>query len=157
MENEDSSDSTYTGRESTPSSDASAEQETTSTPKRDYLVSSNSTDAIELESIDRKWILQSGYDLSTHFLRKRNQLVAQCAECTVELKMDEEMAINGIILLDDDRISNLTPFQQYEEACKEMKDHYSKDKIDDHNQNQDIFNFAKVFLFSLLIDLIVYQ
>lgn len=46
----------------------------------------------------------------------------RCDGGTEELEIDEELSINGILLLDDDYTSNMMPIQQYEEACQEIRD-----------------------------------
>ncbi|CAO3614028.1 unnamed protein product [Mucor hiemalis] len=111
---------------------------------KDYFVSSNSNDLINLSSINKKWILKSGFDLSSCFLKRRNGLVNSCSDCAIILKPDEELSINGIILLDDDADSNAICFDRYEEACNEVKERYSKYEEDDIKSNVDeVYQFSK--------------
>ncbi|GAN02200.1 hypothetical protein MAM1_0018c01641 [Mucor ambiguus] len=115
------------------------------TKRKDYLVSTNGDNAINLESLNHKWILKSGHDLSTSFLKRRNELVGNCADCSILLKPDEELAINGIFLLDGDVDSNIVLFNCYEEACNEIKERYLKYKDKDaESHSQDIFRFTQL-------------
>lgn len=139
--------SEYEERESTPSTTSTDEDSKIKPSKaaKDYLVSSNANDLINLSSINKKWILKSGFDLSSCFLKRRNDLVNSCSGCDVILKPDEELSINGIILLDDDAGFDTIRFDRYEEACNEVKERYSKYEEDDIKSNVDeVFQFSKV-------------
>lgn len=146
-EKETTDKSDYEDRESTPSTDSSQEAIITKphkTPK-DYLISTNASDVIDLDNINNKWILKSGYDLSTSFLKRRNELANNCTDCSAVLEPDEELSINGIILLDDDVDSNMIRFDYYEEACSEVKESFLKYKEKDVKSHVDgIFHFTKV-------------
>lgn len=66
---QEDSDQEYSCRESTPSSESTEGIiERPNAKRKDYLVSTNGSDVIDLTSLDHKWILKSGYDLSTTFL-----------------------------------------------------------------------------------------
>ncbi|KAK4518277.1 uncharacterized protein ATC70_001629 [Mucor velutinosus] len=147
-ENE-STDDEYQTRESTPSTDATQDVVVIK-PRvmfKDYLVSTNASDLVDLQTVQRKWILKSGYNLSAEFLKRRNELVEKCADCSISLKTDEELSINGIILLDDDIDSNMIPFVQYEEACSEMKANYQKYSAQSANiYSDEIFLFTKLMV-----------
>lgn len=140
-------ESEYQSRESTPSTDSTQEAIITKPHKtaKDYLISTNASDVIDLDNINNKWTLKSGYDLSTSFLKRRNELVNNCTGCSAELEPDEELSINGIFLLDDDVDANTIRFDYYEEACSEVKGIYLKYKEKDVKPHvDDIFHFTKV-------------
>lgn len=146
-EEEMTGESEYQDRESTPSTDSTQEVIIAKPHKtaKDYLISANAGDVIDLDNINNKWILKSGYDLSTSFLKRRNELVNNCTDCSAVLEPDEELSINGIILLDDDVDSNTIRFDYYEEACSEVKESYLKYKEKDDKSHVDgIFHFTKL-------------
>ncbi|KAI9276255.1 hypothetical protein BY458DRAFT_506118 [Sporodiniella umbellata] len=118
--------SDYEDRESTPSTDSTQEAIITKSHKtaKDYLISTNASDVIDLDSINSKWILKSGYDLSISFLKRRNELVNNCTDCSTVLEPDEELSIN---------------------ACSEVKESFLKYKEKDVKSHVDgIFHFTKL-------------
>lgn len=100
-----------------------------------------------MNNANEKWILKNGYDFSTAFLKRRNELVKNCTSCSTVLTTDEELAINGIVLLDDDLNSNVVGFDCYEAACEEVKESYMKYKPKDEQAYVvDTFRFTQVHL-----------
>ncbi|KAI7869488.1 hypothetical protein BDF14DRAFT_1781876 [Spinellus fusiger] len=112
---------------------------------RDYLVSTNKQDSIKLLPEDSKWLLSS-FNISEEFINKRNSIVQECSGLDKNLKLDEELSLNCILLLDADFFSNILPTNVYEEVCVSMKEHYDKYK----EKNNDLYA-KEVFGFCLLL------
>ncbi|KAI8051857.1 hypothetical protein BDF21DRAFT_404370 [Thamnidium elegans] len=72
-----------------------------------HTVPNNISNIIDLEDTDNMWILPSGINFSVPFISRRNDLIQQCETNQEELQVDEELSVNGIILLDADLISNI--------------------------------------------------
>ncbi|KAK4516068.1 uncharacterized protein ATC70_011029 [Mucor velutinosus] len=144
---ESSTCSEFHPRESTPSSDATRERPTTdifSNTKMDYLVSANASDTIDISALSKKWILKSGYDFSDAFLKKRNQLVDSSFNNGTILSEEEELAINGVVLLDDDLQSNMVDEDVYEEACQDMDERYRQYEETEETYSHCVMQFAKL-------------
>ncbi|KAI8977438.1 hypothetical protein BDF20DRAFT_567759 [Mycotypha africana] len=147
-EEEMTGESEYQERESTPSTESSQETIMIKPQKtaKDYLVSTNANDVIDLANINNKWTLKGGYNLSTSFLKRRNELVNKCTDCSTLLEPDEELSVNGIMLLDDDVDSNMIRFDYYEEACAEVKETYLRYKTEEVKSHAEgMFQFTKAF------------
>jgi hypothetical protein len=146
-------DSSYIEGSSTLSSDANELQKTCTSKKRktkfytDYLVSSNSDNNINLDNNIDEWVLSSGFNFSQAFIKRRNTLVEECQGCEKVLKADEELAINGIVLLDSNVVSSIINDDNYVEACNELQGKYLeyKSTYDDNVMNQ-LSNFCQVCL-----------
>ncbi|KAI8885686.1 hypothetical protein K501DRAFT_179295, partial [Backusella circina FSU 941] len=79
----------------------------------------------------KKWVLPSGYNFSEAFIKRRNTLVDECGNCEKTLKADEELAINGIVLLDSGTTSTIiNDDNYYNEVCDELREVYSKYKTE---------------------------
>jgi membrane carboxypeptidase/penicillin-binding protein len=151
-DNEENS-SSYVEGSSTLSSDASEFQKTRTLKKRktklytDYLVSSNADNNVNLDNNIDEWVLSSGFNFSQAFIKRRNTLVEECDGCEKVLKDDEELAINGIVLLDSNVASSMINDDNYVEACNELQGKYLeyKSNYDDNVMNQ-LSNFCQVCL-----------
>lgn len=56
---------------------------------------------------DNVRILPSGINFSAMFITRQNDLIQKCQDKQAELRVDEELSINGIIILNDDLASNI--------------------------------------------------
>lgn len=121
----------------------------------DFLVSVNEEDIIKLEESDSHWILPSKFDFSLEFINRRNVIIEECRGSDKNLQIDEELALNGIVLLDENITSNIVEEDNYYEACKETKNYYSKYlATDDEQFSSELMSFAKVKL--ITVDLLKY-
>ncbi|KAG2229639.1 hypothetical protein BDF21DRAFT_498372 [Thamnidium elegans] len=111
--------------------------------RKDYLVSNNVSNIIDLDDTDNMWILPSGINFSVSFISRRNDLIRQCEANQEELQVDEELSVNGIILLDADLISNIVKEDVYEEACNVVESFFNKFSNTNNEPYLDyIFNFC---------------
>ncbi|KAG2230377.1 hypothetical protein INT48_007672 [Thamnidium elegans] len=85
-DDDNSSDDNYDGHTGT-LSDSSVELVVKKIKlRKDYLVSNNISNIIDLEDTDNMWILPSGINFSVPFISRRNDLIQQCETNQEELQ-----------------------------------------------------------------------
>ena len=110
----------------------------------DYLVSANASDAIHLNTITNRWILESGCGFSVRYLNKRNRLVESLFDNKAKLSLEEELAINGVVLLDDDLQSDMVDEDVYDKACQYMNDIYRQFEEEEETYDKCVMESSKV-------------
>ncbi|GAN03945.1 hypothetical protein MAM1_0051c03401 [Mucor ambiguus] len=134
-----SSDDSSFGPEST---DSSSEEELAKKAQElaEYLISTNENDIIIVNDSNRVWKLGNQINLSEKFLKSRNQLVKECQATRRKLADDEQLALSGIILLDNDHISNVLEHQDHLQAYREVEIKY---KTNDSTEDLAIADIVK--------------
>ncbi|KAK4511794.1 uncharacterized protein ATC70_003793 [Mucor velutinosus] len=111
------------------SCDSSSEEDLAYTARKtsfDYLVSTNRRDEVVSADCSVQWILSDGTNLSQSFIEKRNALIERCRRDKSKLSVQEQLALSGILLLDDRQQSDFLRNTDYVQACREMKLKYGQ-------------------------------
>ncbi|CEP18334.1 hypothetical protein [Parasitella parasitica] len=106
------------------SGDSSSEEDPAYSARKarfDYLVSTNSKDEVVLVDSSVQWILSDGFNVSRSFIEKRNTLTERCRSDKSKLSVQEQLALSGILLLDDRHQSDFLNNTHYFQACRDMK------------------------------------
>ncbi|CAO3616690.1 unnamed protein product [Mucor fragilis] len=128
-------------------SDSSSEDDTAYTARPatfDYLVSTNTTDEVSSTACNVEWILNNDDNLSRAFMEKRNTLIETCRSDKRKLSTQEQLALSGILLLDDRHQSDFLSNTHYVQACRELKLKYGQfaDAVDP--PMHDVYNCVEL-------------